>query len=189
MPIRQLFGGAIEAEITSDLADISHLREVPDHQEFYADTTDSDRSLIIEINQLASDASSENCAQYHFQELCDDMKCSGSIIDKVELVGPNDTCFSDQQAQVQFLQGRVLLSKNTRNPNELTHLLIYLATIRIPEVETDLLVIYHIPLEIISDNNIDLTQWSPSEAVLVEFNHFRATLKTFKINNWGIFGQ
>lgn len=43
-----LYGGAISCDVPSSFADVSQVREVPDHQEVFADG-DSDRSLVVEI--------------------------------------------------------------------------------------------------------------------------------------------
>lgn len=49
----ELYGGAMSLEIPSRLVDISAFRQVPDHQEVFADA-DTDQSVIVEINEYAS---------------------------------------------------------------------------------------------------------------------------------------
>lgn len=39
----------------------SHVREVPDHQEVFVNV-DEDQSVIVEILELAAEASDDNCA-------------------------------------------------------------------------------------------------------------------------------
>ncbi len=48
---RDLFGGALRAELPSEMLDVSAVREVPDNQEVWAHQ-ESDRSLIVEILEL-----------------------------------------------------------------------------------------------------------------------------------------
>ena len=48
IPVRQLFGGAIDMCIPARLVDVSDFRPVPDNQEVLADGA-TDQSVIVEI--------------------------------------------------------------------------------------------------------------------------------------------
>lgn len=52
---RELYGGAIEVELPTDIVDTSDLRQVPDHQEVFLRTTTL-TSIIFEINEYQATA-------------------------------------------------------------------------------------------------------------------------------------
>ena len=58
MPLRQLYGGAMSIDIPERFEDISQFRQVPDHQEAFADSN-TDSSIIIELNQMEKSISNE----------------------------------------------------------------------------------------------------------------------------------
>ncbi|KAF9543014.1 hypothetical protein EC957_001373 [Mortierella hygrophila] len=58
---QELYGGAITINLPSKFGTISHVREVPDHQEVFVNV-DEDQSVIVEILELAAEASDDNCA-------------------------------------------------------------------------------------------------------------------------------
>jgi hypothetical protein len=48
----------------------SQLREVPDHQEVFADT-ETEESIIVELLELEANVPNESCAMYHFQQIAE----------------------------------------------------------------------------------------------------------------------
>lgn len=76
-----LFGGAMHVDVPASYVDVSPLREVPDHQEVYADAAATDASLIVELLATPSghDGSASragpaaaSAAAYHFHQLAAD---------------------------------------------------------------------------------------------------------------------
>jgi hypothetical protein len=60
--LRDLFGGAIKAKLPSNAVDISDLREVPDNQEGFFNST-TNQSIIIDILEYV-DIKDEDALQY-----------------------------------------------------------------------------------------------------------------------------
>jgi hypothetical protein len=82
---RELYGGAFTIDIPKCFADISEVREVPNHQEVFADS-DTDRSIIVELNSMAEVPDNEACV-YLFNDLMGDSDAASQTIDKT---GPID---------------------------------------------------------------------------------------------------
>eukprot|EP00386_Alphamonas_edax_P008756 GDKI01028524.1.p1 GENE.GDKI01028524.1~~GDKI01028524.1.p1 ORF type:complete len:112 (-),score=32.43 GDKI01028524.1:5-340(-) len=62
-----LFGGAFSCSLPPSFKDVSAIREVPDHQEVFADTA-TDCSLMVEILQPAPVPDAE-AVGFHFEDL------------------------------------------------------------------------------------------------------------------------
>ena len=54
MSKRELFGGAIVCDVPMSYTDVSQFRQIPDHQEVFAEA-ETDRSVIVEIMEMSSD--------------------------------------------------------------------------------------------------------------------------------------
>jgi hypothetical protein len=69
---RDLFGGAISADLPSRYVDVSDFRPIPDNQEVWADAS-RDESVVVEIleRQPEAGASGGRCAaEWFFRDLC-----------------------------------------------------------------------------------------------------------------------
>ncbi|KAL8812724.1 MAG: hypothetical protein Q9223_007222, partial [Gallowayella weberi] len=68
----ELFGGAITTQLPAGYADVSNIREVPDHQEIYLDASGFS-SIIIEIAERVTDPPTDHEAlEFHFQDIVDE---------------------------------------------------------------------------------------------------------------------
>ncbi|KAJ2896720.1 hypothetical protein GGI21_005015, partial [Coemansia aciculifera] len=67
---RSLFGGAMSIDIPERLTDVSNLRQVPDHQEVFADAK-TDESVIIEILEAVDKTDGIDAIQYHYKHVCE----------------------------------------------------------------------------------------------------------------------
>lgn len=63
----ELYGGHFAARVPVSFIDISTVRQVPNHQEFYADTS-SGFNVIFEINEMQKVENSK-CIEYFFNDL------------------------------------------------------------------------------------------------------------------------
>ncbi|KAL8997073.1 MAG: hypothetical protein Q9169_003563 [Polycauliona sp. 2 TL-2023] len=71
-----LFGGALTATFPASYADVSNIREVPDHQEIYLDASGYS-SVIIEIAERVSHPPSDQEAlKFHFEDIVDELDTS-----------------------------------------------------------------------------------------------------------------
>ena len=80
-----LYGGALECVIPVKYEDVSNFRQIPNHQEVFADAS-ADSSIIIEINEMAAEVPDEKVLQHYFQDLatCNEAK-SAMIVDPMFL--------------------------------------------------------------------------------------------------------
>ncbi|KAI9298749.1 Mog1p/PsbP-like protein [Neoconidiobolus thromboides FSU 785] len=168
----KLFGGAIEMSIFDQLVDLSQFREVPNHQEVFADQTEENRSLIIEINELSKDVKDEESVNYHFQEICDLNQVESFTIEDVKEIDSNEIQGLSQDSKVYILKGNQVIKERGGN---VINLLFYLALFRLKKVDSDLLISFHQP---ILDNN----------SILNKDTLFFNMIKSFKIKDWKLFG-
>ncbi|KAL9043041.1 MAG: hypothetical protein Q9180_000163 [Flavoplaca navasiana] len=93
----ELFGGAITANLPASYADVSNIREVPDHQEIYLDASGFS-SVIIEIAERVSDPPTDQEAlKFHFEDIVDEHDTSRVWhTDVAQLVHlpPNAPCYT-----------------------------------------------------------------------------------------------
>lgn len=90
MQRKQLYGGAIEALVPSNFLDVSDIRQIPDHQEFFADLKNTQEAIIFELNLYDPNISDKESAKHHFEELA---KCNEAIsfsIDNVKELSDED---------------------------------------------------------------------------------------------------
>ncbi|EJD05999.1 Mog1p/PsbP-like protein [Fomitiporia mediterranea MF3/22] len=85
--LRQLFDGAITAELPDALVDASTVRQVPDTQEVFFSPT-SDVSYIIEILQRVEPDDPTEAAKFHFDSLAHDNDALSSSVSSV--IVPDD---------------------------------------------------------------------------------------------------
>ena len=77
---RNLFGGALSCELDARYEDVSKIRQVPDHQEVFADPT-TNISLIIEINELNRELPASMLpVEYVFHDLAQANECQNDDI-------------------------------------------------------------------------------------------------------------
>ncbi|KAG8217455.1 hypothetical protein J3R82DRAFT_5600, partial [Butyriboletus roseoflavus] len=88
-----LFGGAIVAELSTKLVDVSDLRQVPDTQEVFL-YPDSNVSIIIEVLQRISEPIDAEAVKFHFEALAHDNDAISSMI-----FGPPFVMHSDRGDQ------------------------------------------------------------------------------------------
>ncbi|KAI4197607.1 MAG: hypothetical protein LQ346_002952 [Caloplaca aetnensis] len=68
----ELFGGAINVALPDGYADVSNIREVPDHQEIYLDASGFS-SIIIEIAERVLEPSTdEEALKFHFHDIVEE---------------------------------------------------------------------------------------------------------------------
>mmetsp|Transcript_4567 Transcript_4567/g.16069 ORF Transcript_4567/g.16069 Transcript_4567/m.16069 type:complete len:192 (+) Transcript_4567:104-679(+) len=190
MVLRELYGGALQAELPECFVDVSKVREVPDHQEVFTDV-DTDQCMIVELLSMAADVGQGEDAvlTFHHRELARNNDAAGPGQCKVvstRRLGPEDVPCIPQEA---ISYGGVLLSKQmvakfreqARNEVE-----VYLAVLRLPTVTTDLLVSLSRPVHV--DSNSSSHETMRAGALGPEpMQTFTTLLRTLKINNWGLF--
>ena len=79
--IIEAFGGAIGVSAPGGWLDASDVRPVPDHQEVWLERAATARALIVELLELAADATDgDAAARLHFEELASANDAEGSAV-------------------------------------------------------------------------------------------------------------
>lgn len=138
----KLYGGAITADLESDLIDASKFRQVPDTQEVYVceqpkDLNASD-ALIIDLMERVNEPD-EKAIGYHLNEICKLNDVKDSVILQQE-THAKATHFPDSYT-AWIISGE----EAKKWGRDEVPLILILALIRLDKVKTDLLVSYNLP--------------------------------------------
>jgi hypothetical protein len=110
---------------------LSTVREVPDHQEVFADVK-TDQSVIVELVNMA-DATDDQAALFHFRELATDNDAlSEAAVVNVERVGSDSLPNFSAGTVCYAVQGQQRVAKFNERTNAKNLVNIYLAVIRLP---------------------------------------------------------
>jgi len=191
---RPLFGGAISSTFPQRFQDLSHIREVPDHQEVFADPN-RDESLIVELLDLKHDVADNQSALWFLQDLANEQDSAENlVVESVRTVAPSDAPFLDPATVVTAVVGQMAVSKGRQGREARNTVRVYLANIRLKGVGTDLLITAYEPLMIsaLSESAATVGPGAPVPAVatgcMPVVEAFKLCLATFKIHNWRLFG-
>ncbi|KAF9426427.1 hypothetical protein BGZ94_006537 [Podila epigama] len=195
---QELYGGAITMNLPRKFGNISHIREVPDHQEVFVNV-DEDQSVIVEILQLASEAPDDACAAFHYQQLAEDNDAEeSSTIQNVSILSNAELPGWPAEAKIYLLLGQQRIAKfneqqrqqeqggagavDTRNLVQ-----IMMVVVRLPRQETDIVISYNVPLKIsaASSSHEVAHEGDIREAEV----WFRNLIASFKVREWGLFGN
>ncbi|KAF9941723.1 hypothetical protein BGZ65_001851 [Modicella reniformis] len=197
---QELYGGAITLNLPPKFENISHVREVPDHQEVFVNL-DEDQSVIVEILELATESTDESCAAFHFQQLADDNDAADtSVIQSVSILNNVELPTWPAEAKIYLLLGQQRVAKfnerqrqqeaaqQTQHPtgSDARNLVqIMMVVVRLPRQETDIVISYNVPLHIseTSSSKQVAHEGSIEEAEV----WFRNLLGSFQVRNWGLF--
>ncbi|CAG8504106.1 9503_t:CDS:2 [Paraglomus brasilianum] len=183
--LRSLFGGAISTYIPPNFIDVSDIRQVPDNQEVYADV-DTDQSIVVEILQLAQEASDDDAAKFHFDSLAHDNDAEGySTMHQTIPLTPSDVPGLLPTARMSFLTGQQQVAKFRENEPEARNLVnIFLAVFRLHEYETDIVITHNIPILIGAHSS---SRETSQEGNLRDgIDEFKRIVTSFVINDWVI---
>ncbi|KAF9284072.1 hypothetical protein BGZ68_004922 [Mortierella alpina] len=200
-PQQELYGGAITMSLPRKFENICNVREVPDHQEVFVNV-DEDQSVIVEILELAAEASDEACAPFHFQQLAEDNDAEdASVVQSVSILNNAELPTWPADTKIYLLLGQQRIAKfNERQRQQEAQVLhqamvqqdarnlvqIMMVVFRLPRHETDIVVSYNVPLQI--------SETSSSKQVAHEGNiqeaevWFKNLIGSFQVREWGLFG-
>lgn len=188
--VRQLYGGAITAQIPSDYTDISNIRQVPDNQEVFSHA-DTDRSVIIELLEMQQDIPpGVTAAQFHLNNIAEESGALRTQTHKLSALPSSDfpsLSRDDPALSVTVAYGTHVVSKFKDSPDLASHVDVYAACVRLPRASTDLVVAFNDPRVLHPQGSSALVGSivSPEEsdrrdAVL------RTVLTSLKIDEWSL---
>ncbi|XP_047317462.1 ran guanine nucleotide release factor [Impatiens glandulifera] len=191
---RSLFGGAIVTTFPLRFQDISNVREVPDHQEVYADP-DRDESLIIELLDFKHDVADNGSATWFLQDLSIEQDAEGTVvIEQSGMMQTDGLCFRDIPVVVTTAIGQMAISKGRQGREAQNLVRVYLANLRLKEVNTDVLITAYEPIlinplsESASTVGAGVTIPAQQSGFTPMADIFKLVVASFKINDWSLFG-
>ncbi|MCO5558303.1 hypothetical protein L7F22_011882 [Adiantum nelumboides] len=195
IPPRPLFNGAISCSFPSRLQDVSSIRDVPDNQEVYADPS-RDESIIVEILEHERSVEDAQSAVWFLQDLSHEQDAGRSlVVEDVKALTSCDTPLLGSQYVVNAAVGRMAVSKGRQGVEAENLLRVYLANIRLPNVKSDILVTIYEPLLINEQSEsaevlgAEGAVSAKAAGVMPASEIFHLVLATFKIHDWGLFGD
>ncbi|KAL8831260.1 MAG: hypothetical protein Q9170_005379 [Blastenia crenularia] len=188
---KQLFGGAVVANLPKSYADVSNIREVPDHQEIYLDASGFS-SIIVEINERVSQPSTdEEALKFHFQDIVDDQDASRiwhTDVAHLSHFPPSTPCYT------------LLATTTPPSPTEgnvqraLTpdFTAVILTLIRLVPQSTDIMVTINIPHipghQETSDGAVSFDEGKFGSLVQEGMRIRDELWRTLEVRDWGLFG-
>jgi len=187
-----LFGGALIVELPSSFADVSTIRQVPDHQEVYLDK-DGFTSIIFDITERVGlpgkgPAIDGAAMTTHLEDIVD------SETDTVKVWTSSDTVFSRLP---EGIPAYTLIATQTPppDPNSRTpapdFTAIVLNLIRLEKESTDILITINVPhiRGEYSEDEVDLQLGKQGKLISDAVDISAKIWETFKIKDWGLFNE
>eukprot|EP00469_Lotharella_globosa_P009663 CAMPEP_0167779492 /NCGR_PEP_ID=MMETSP0111_2-20121227/4833_1 /TAXON_ID=91324 /ORGANISM="Lotharella globosa, Strain CCCM811" /LENGTH=154 /DNA_ID=CAMNT_0007669901 /DNA_START=39 /DNA_END=503 /DNA_ORIENTATION=- len=121
---------------------MSEVRQVPNHQEFYADV-DKGTNIVTEINEYQSRVSDEKINDFFFENLAKDTSAkSTSVLKKgqANMPGAKDYYTS-------YIIGDHVVNERIDNRGPELRVRVHMACIRLKSVTSDMVLIFSVPLK------------------------------------------
>ncbi|MCE3052204.1 hypothetical protein HAX54_051854 [Datura stramonium] len=192
---RPLFGGAVSTTFPLRFQDVSNVRQVPDHQEVFVDPA-RDESLIIELLDLKMDIADSGSATWFLQDLANEQDAEGTTITEQSAVfEAPELCYRSMPAIITTAVGQMAVSKGRQGREAQNLVKVYLANIRLKEVETDVLITAYEPLVInpLSESatavGAGMAVPAAQSGVMPMAEVFKLAVSSFKVHNWSLFGS
>lgn len=153
--MRGLYGGAISAVLPDTFADVSAIREVPDHQEVFLGMQGSEgreTSLIVELlerDDALERRTDEDVMTHYFTDLAAHNESQGTTVlfpaAKMRASEGFMPCVDQSHARLLII-GRQHVKKYRSEHSEVDAVLVLLALVRLGNVATDVLISMNIPI-------------------------------------------
>ena len=180
-----LYDGAMQCDIPVNYIDLSHVRDIPDHQCIYNDS-DLDSSIIIELNQSVESMTFNqyhNIAVTHYIEYCTIQNAQSYTIESSGQISSNHIP-NINGCTGYYVHGT--MNTNKYNESVYNNIRVYMYVIHLTTVSTDLCIILNAPAEFDANSTVDHKQIVPDESYCRYI--IQQLLNTIKINDWSLFG-
>jgi len=181
---RELYGGAITICLPNRFIDCSKVRQIPDHQEVWADG-DTDQSIIIELNSREEDVTDQQAATHYMNELAEaNDALSHEILQSGSLSAQEMPGF-DASVPKSYIISAQRVSKYRESAQQSNLIQIYLAVVRLQNVGTDLLISFNVPLAFGAGSSSEgktIMDAVENKAVI------EGVCRTIKVVDWSLFG-
>ncbi|EAA29986.1 hypothetical protein GE21DRAFT_9776 [Neurospora crassa] len=193
-----LFGGAIVCDLPEHFADVSRLRQVPDHQEVYIDK-DGFTSIIVEITERVGPDGPTSLEEdgraltTHLEELV------GDDVDTVKVWNTTETRFSKLDPSI---PAYTLIATQTPKPSDdsdsrrssrqapdFTALILTL--VRLEREKTDILITINVPhiKGEYDEEDVDLALGKQGALLGRAVEYAAKIWETFEVKDWGLFKE
>ncbi|KAI4175801.1 MAG: hypothetical protein LQ343_001414 [Gyalolechia ehrenbergii] len=188
----ELFGGAVIVNLPDGYADVSDIREVPDHQEIYLDASGFS-SIIVEIaERVPQPAADVDALKFHFEDIVDEQD-SGRIwhtdVACLPLFPPNTPCYT----LLATTTPPPATNGNIQRPLTPTFTAIILTLIRLVPQSTDIVVTINIPhipgQQEPSDGAVNFQEGKFGSLVDGGVKIRDEVWRTLQVKDWGLFGD
>ncbi|KAK3003628.1 hypothetical protein RJ639_019627 [Escallonia herrerae] len=191
---RALFGGAIASTFPLRFQDISNVREVPDNQEVFVDST-RDESLIFELLELKVGVADNASATWFLQDLAREQDAEGNVvIEQSGVFQAEGLRFRNMPAVVTTAVGQMAISKGRQGREAQNLVRVYLANLRLKEVDTDVVIVAYEPIyinplsESASAVGAGLAVPAAQSGCMAMAEVLKNAVSSFKVNDWSLFG-
>ncbi|KAI9359395.1 hypothetical protein BD770DRAFT_385937 [Pilaira anomala] len=188
MNTQELFGGAISTIVKNSFVDASQFRQIPDNQEVFVDMS-TQQSLIFELLEQV-EASNQEIAKYHFQQLADDNEAAETSITHIDNVNVKDIAphLPQDTTEILVLQGTQKISKfNEKDAYNTVEII--LAVVRLTNVSTDFVISVNAPVKLAA---VSSEQESIQEVSAIDIETVKQEvldiLNNLAVKNWELFG-
>ncbi|XP_057950178.1 uncharacterized protein LOC131145111 [Malania oleifera] len=188
---RPLFGGAVTSTFPHRLQDLSNIRQVPDHQEAFADPA-RDESLIFELLDLKRDVSDNESAVWFFQDLMTEQDAGNLGMEAVEQ--PRMVYYGNMPAVMTKAVGQMDISKGRQGREAQNKVKVFLANLRLKGAGTDVLITAYEPIlinplsESASTVGAGFAVPAAQCGCMPMAEIFELAVSTFKVHDWSLFG-
>lgn len=185
-----LFGGALIVDLPSNFADVSTIRQVPDHQEVYLDK-DGFTSIIFDITERVGVAGRGPAIDgaaltTHLEDIVD------SDTDTVKVWNTSNTKFSklpeDIPAYTLIATQTPVADPSKKSPDFTA---IVLNLIRLEKESTDILISINVPhiKGEYTEEEVNLQVGLQGKLIENAVEYAAKIWETFKIKDWGLFNE
>ncbi|KAK1284555.1 hypothetical protein QJS10_CPB21g00673 [Acorus calamus] len=188
-----LFGGAISSSFPLRFQDVSDIRQVPDHQEVFADPG-RDESMLFELLDLKSDVGDFESAAWFLRDLASEQDAEECMVmEHSGTLEASSLCYGGEPATVTTAVAQMAISKGRQGRQAQNLVRVYLANLRLKEVQTDLLIVAYEPIVINplseSASTVGAGVAVPAEqcGCLPVAEVFKLAISTLKIHDWTLF--
>ncbi|KAL8404590.1 hypothetical protein RB594_009446 [Gaeumannomyces avenae] len=190
----KLFGGALSSEIPEQFADVSQIRQVPDHQEVFIDK-DGFTSIIVEITERVGPAGSTpeidgKALSVHLEDIV-----GSDEVDGVKVWNTTDTEFSRVSPEIPAytLIATQKPRQDPRSPGGSTaapdFTALILTLLRLEREQTDILITVNVPhiKGSYDEEDVDLELGKQGKLIGDAVEYAARMWSTFAIHDWKIF--
>lgn len=162
---------------------------MPDHQEVYSDEA-SDESITVEILNLAPGNNLEEAAAVHWSSLLKLNHAQAAKINEVAVCDPSDSLpgvvlppGAASQPQLVLMMGHMAAPKF--NEKALNSVDVFLAVVRLPQQDTDILLVLNSPTAVSPESSSAKSFDAPHPEGSLAL--FKSLVASFGIADWGLF--